>query len=274
VLFGRGVQPELRQLFTLLGDRLAKHVGIDLRAYGVGRGDRLRAKDSSVAAHAQDIATALGFGEIDVYVSARQPYAMLAEPTSPVSLVIGQAIAQGDGRGIRFAAGAALKLAQASLAIPARLPAEDLGVLVVALVRLFQPEFPLRGIDERSEAAGGGGPAGSAGGAGGKAPRGIDEAAVATQMQKLKRLIPNSLSSELKPYGLAIDAAAFSHVELARDLRVAGLRAGLVASGSLLAGLNILAAQAGTDVPSFLADPVAQGLVSFALAEDHASVAR
>jgi hypothetical protein len=42
----------------------------------------------------------------------------------------------------------------------------------------------------------------------------------------------------------------------------------------VLAGLTILAAQAETDVPSFLADPVAQGLVTFALAEDHAAVAR
>jgi hypothetical protein len=216
----------------------------------VGRGDRLRAKDSSVAAHAQDVATALGFGEIDVYVSTRQPYAMMAEPTSPLSLVIGQAIAQGmgdSGRGIRFAAGAAVKLAQASLAIPARLAPDELGVLVVALVRLFQPEFPVGGLDE---------------------------AAIAVQMQKLRRLIPTGLSNELRPFALAIDAANFNHHMLARDLRVAGLRAGLVASGSLLAGLNILAAQAGTDVPSFLADPVAQGLVSFALAEDHASLAR
>ena len=52
------------------------------------------------------------------------------------------------------------------------------------------------------------------------------------------------------------------------------MRAGLIASGSLLAGLNILAARAGTDVPSFLADPVAQGLITFALSEDHATVAR
>ncbi len=247
VLFPRGIQTELRQIFTLLGDRVAKHVGVDLRAYGVGRGDRLRAKDSSVAAHAQDVATGLGFGEIDVYVSTRQPYAMVAEPTSPVSLVIGQAIAQGDARGIRFAAGAGLKLAQASLAIPARLSQDELGVLVVALLRQFQSDFPQEGLDE---------------------------AAIAAQMQKLRRLIPTGLMNELKPFALAIDAPHFRHEQLGRDLRVTGLRAGLVASGSVIAGLNILAAHQGTDVPSFLADPVAQGLISFALGEDHASIAR
>lgn len=247
VLFPRTVQTELRQLFRLLGDRIAKHVGIDLRAYGVGRGDRLRARDSSVASHAQDVATGLGFGEIDVYVSAKQPYAMVAEPTSPVSLVIGQEIARLDARALRFAAGAALKLAQSHLAIAARLLPEELGVLVVALVRLFQTEFP---------------------------GKGLDEGAIAAQMQKLKRLIPTGLATELRPFAFAIDAGAFSPEGLAVGLRVAGLRAGLLASGSVLAGLNLMAARDGIDVPTVLADPVAQGLVSFALGEDHATIVR
>jgi hypothetical protein len=247
VLFPRTVQVELRQMFTLLGDRVAKHVGIDLKPYGVSRGDRLRAKDSPVASHAQDVATGLGFGEIDVYVSTRQPYAMVAEPTSPVSLVIGQAIATMDSRAIRFAAGAALKLAQASLAIPARLATDELGVLVVSLLRLFQPEFPIEGLDGD---------------------------AIAAQTQKLRRLIPTGLSNELRPFALAVDSGHFRHENLARDLRVAGLRAGLVASGSLVAGLSILAAAESADVPGFLANPVAQGLITWALSEDHASVTR
>jgi len=161
--------------------------------------------------------------------------------------VIGQAIASMDARSVRFAAGSALKLAQTHLAIPARLPGEELGTLIVALLRMFQTEFPLSGLDE---------------------------GAVAAQIQKLKRLIPTGLASELRPFAYAVDAQAFSYFAISRDLRVAGLRAGLIAAGSLLAGLNILAAQAQTDVPSFLADPVAQGLVSFALSEDHATVAR
>ena len=207
------VQPELRQLFPLLGDRVAKHVGVDLRAVrrrpaAIGCARRT----TPVAARRAGVATGLGFGEIDVYVSTRLPYAMVAEPTSPVSLVLGQAIAKAERRAIRFAAGAALKLAQAPLAIPARLPADELGVLVVALLRLFQPDFPQRAV--------------------------VDEAAIATQIQKLRRLIPTGLMNELRPYALAVDAPHFDHEQLARDLRVAGLRAGLVASGSMLAGLR------------------------------------
>ncbi|HEX7841877.1 MAG TPA: hypothetical protein VF469_30615, partial [Kofleriaceae bacterium] len=247
VMFPRGVPIELRHIFQLLGDRIAKHVGVDLRPYGVTRGDRLRARDNPVAAVAQSVASGLGFGEIDVYISNRQPWVMVAEPTSPVSLVLGSGIAGAGGDTIRFAAGGALKLAQASLAIAARLSADDLGVLVVALLRLFQPEFPI--VD-------------------------IDADAVAAQTQKLRRLIPTGFMNELKPFALAIDAQQFRHTDLSRDLKVAGLRAGLVASGSLLAGLRILSSQVGGELPGFLSDPVAQGLIGFALGEDHAVVAR
>jgi hypothetical protein len=93
-------------------------------------------------------------------------------------------------------------------------------------------------------------------------------------MQKLRRLIPTGLMNELRPHAQAVDGAHFKHEQLARDLRITGLRAGLVASGSILAGLSMLAAAAGTDVPSFLANPVAQGLITFALSEDHAAVTR
>jgi hypothetical protein len=234
-------------VFQLLGDRIAKHVGVNVQAYGVSRGDRVRAKDSPVAAVAQSVATGLGFGEIDVYVSSRQPWVMVAEPTSPVSLILGTSIANAGGDAIRFATGGALKLAQASLAIPARLPAEELGVLVVALLRLFQPDFPAHQIDGD---------------------------AVNAQFQKLRRLIPTNLLNELRPYGLAMDPQRFNAKELSRDLKLAQLRAGLVSSGSLLAGLRILAAQANAELPGFLADPVALGLVSFALGEDHAQIAR
>lgn len=247
VMFPRGVPVELRHIFQLLGERIAKHVGVDLRPYGVTRGDRLRGRENPVAAVAQSVATGLGFGEIDVYISNRQPWVMVAEPTSPVSLVIGSAIAGAGGDAIRFASGSALKLAQASLAIPARLSPDDLGILVLGLLRLFQPDFPV--VDVEAEP-------------------------VAAQTQKLRRLIPTGLMNELKPFALAIDPQRFRHLDLARDLRVAGMRAGLVASGSLLAGLRILAAQLGGELPAFLADPTAQGLIAFALGEDHAVVAR
>lgn len=244
VLFPRGFPSELRQMFRLLDDRVGKHIGVDVRAYGVERNDRLRADDAPVAAVAQEVATALGLGELDVYVSTRVPFAMVAEPTSPWSLILGRSIASADTHAVRFAAGSALKLAQAGLAVPARLPAAELGTLVVALLRIFQPEFPSRGLDE---------------------------SALASQTQKLRRQISAALMAELKPFALAIDSVHFSVEQLAADLHTAALRAGLVASGSIAAGLTCLSARLGAAV---LDSREAKLLLEFSVSEDYANLIR
>jgi hypothetical protein len=246
LLYPRAVPTELRQLLGLLGDRIAKHVGVDLRPYGVSRGDRLRAKDNLIAAAAQDLAASLGLGEIDVYLSTRQPWAMVAEPTSPVSLVLGAELARGEVDNVRFAAGGALKLAQSAMAIPFRLPPDELGTLVVGLLRIFQPEFPAESLEFE---------------------------AITAQMQKLKRLIPSGLLNELRPYALAIDGPRFDHRQMAAGVRAAAYRAGLVCAGSLAAGLEVLAGRAGTDVGKSLDDPEARDLIVFAIGEDHAALA-
>ncbi len=247
VLWPRSVTPELRQIFALLGERLAKHVGIDLRPYGVTRGDRLRPQASPVAAAAQEVADALGLGELDVYVSARQPFAMVAEPTSPISLILGAEVASPDRlSAVRFAAGGALVLARAQLAIAARLPVDELGVLVVALLRLFQPDLPYLAVDNDL---------------------------VASQLQRLKRLVPSGLMSELRPYALGIHAAAFDHRALARDLEMASHRAGLLAAGGAAAPLRLLLARAGApDLAAGMNHHEVAELVRFAISEDHAAM--
>jgi|GEM_PF-1995126 len=248
VLWPQAITPELRQIFTLLGDRLAKHVGIDLRPYGVTRGDRLRAKDSPVAAAAQEVAEGFGLGEIDVFVSQRQPFAMVAEPTSPLSLVLGAAIADPNRlAAVRFAAAGALRLASAQLGILARLPEDELGVLVVALLRLFQPELPYLAIDNDQ---------------------------VVAQQQRLRRLIPSSLMNELRPYALGVHAASFDHRALARGLDTAAHRAGLVAAGGASAALGVLIARAGaSDLATAYRTISVAELVQFAVSEDFAALA-
>jgi hypothetical protein len=245
LLFPRVVSIELREIFVRLGDRVAKHVGVDLRPYGVTRGDRLRRADSAVAATAQEVAEQLGLGEIDVYLSQRVPTAMAAEPTSPVSLVLGTAIAT-DPASVRFAAGAALKLAQAHLAIPARQSPDELGVMVIALLRQF--------IDVTYLA--------------------VDNDAVAAQVQKLRRLIPTSLMNELRPLAQSIDVAGFDHRTLWRGIAGAGWRAGVLTAGGIAAPLRVLAVRFGVpDITSVLADPAVRELVQFAIGEDYAALA-
>ena len=246
VIYPAEVQPELRQLFQLLGERLAKHIGVDLRHHGVTRSDKV-GNDQPVVRAAMSVAGALGFADIEVYVSQRQPVAFAAEPTNPLALVIGNTIAASDRDVIRFATGAALKLAQSQLAVAARLPATELGVLVIALVRLFQPDFPAISVD-------------------------LD--AVATQMQRLRRLIPSNAMNDLRPFALAIDASRFNHVALAAGLAMASYRAGVASAQSLSAGLKVLAARAGMPVATYINEPVARALIQWALSEDHGIVAR
>nr|HPH65391.1 tetratricopeptide repeat protein [Kofleriaceae bacterium] len=246
VIFPPEVQPELRQLFQLLGERLSKHVGVDLRHHGVTRSDKI-GNDQSVARAAIAVGGALGFADIEVYVSTRQPMVFAAEPTHPVSVVIGSALAGGDRDAIRFATGAALKLAQSQLAVAARLPVNELGVLIIALVRLFQPDFPAISVD-------------------------LD--AVAAQMQRLRRLIPSNAMNDLRPFALAIDASRFNHVALAAGLATASYRAGVASAQSLAAGLKVLAIRAGMPVTQYVREPVARALIQWALSEDHGIVAR
>ena len=246
VIYPAEVQPELRQLFQLLGERLAKHIGVDLRHHGVTRSDKV-ANDKPVVRSVLTVAGALGFADIEVYVSQKQPLAFAAEPTTPLAMIVGSTIAQGDRDGIRFATGAALKLAQSQLAVAARLPAQELGVLVIALVRLFQPDFPSIGVD-------------------------LD--AVATQMQRLRRLIPSNAMNDLRPFALAIDASRFNPDALAAGLAMASYRAGVASAQSLSAGLKVLAACAAMPLASYINEPVARALIQWALSEDHGVVAR
>jgi hypothetical protein len=241
LMFADAVQPELRPIFRLVAAQLAKHVGVDLTVHGVGRKDRLAGSDP-ITAIARDVAVSVGYKDVEVYVSSRDPRAMLTEPTSPVSLVIGHAFAAGGEPAIRFAAAAALKLGHMSLALPARLPVHELGVLGFALLRLFRPELisPDLPIDE-----------------------------INAQMPPLRRLIPAALFEEVKPYVRAV--IRFSPEGFARDLRIAGLRAGLTASGSVLPALDLIGAATGGDARSALAEPIAQGLIGFALSDARAA---
>jgi tetratricopeptide (TPR) repeat protein len=248
VLWPRSISPEIRQIFGLLGERLSKHVGIDLRPYGVTRGDRVRPQQSPVAAAAQEVADGLGLGEIDVYISQRQPFAMVAEPTQPISLVLGSEVASPDRlSAVRFAAGGALVLARAQLAIAARMPIDELGVLVIALLRLFHPDLPYLAVDNDQ---------------------------VSSQLQRLKRLVPSGLMSELRPYALGIHTASFDHRVFARDLELAAHRAGLIAAGGAGAPLRVLLARHGaTDLAQGMAHHAISELVRFAISEDHAAMA-
>lgn len=241
-LFAGSTEPMLRELLRRLADPIAKHVGVDLAAHGVGRKERLRPPHPALAI-AKSIATSLGLKDVEVYASSRHPYLMVAEPTNPVSLVLGEAIVAGNPQAIRFAAGAALKLAQLSLAVPARLPAAELAALTLAISRLTNPDVALAAADTDGMQA---------------------------HLQKLRRILPSSVLADIKP--LAAGLSATSAQGLARDLKIAGLRAGLAASGSLVTSLSVVAGAVGSSLQGVLSDPIGRGLISFALSEHRSAL--
>jgi hypothetical protein len=126
-----------------------------------------------------------------------------------------------------------------SLAIPARLGVDELGVLGWALLRLFQPTI---------------------------ATVGVDEDAVGAQVAKLQRVVPAGLIAEHEAH--AAEIQGFDHNAFARDLKIARLRAGFCVSGSLLPGLTFLSSSVGVGLSEVLGHPIAQGLIAFALTDD------
>src|SRR5439155_20449832 len=133
-------QPVVMELFGILSAPIAKLFVLDLARYGARRKERLAASNP-VAATVRDVATALGFNDVDVYLSARYPHVAIAEPASPVSLVVGGALVHGSPVTLRSATGGALALARFGLAVPARLSTAELGVLGLAVLRLSRPEL-------------------------------------------------------------------------------------------------------------------------------------
>ena len=229
-------QPALRQIFVLLAETIARHVGRDPALQALGRKERLVTKDP-VFVLAREVAQGLGISTLQVYVSSR-PHGMFAEPTSPATLVVGRSVTEGDVRTVRFAAGASLKLVQLGLAIPARLDANQLILIAMAVVRM---------VDGRAVIT----------------PQRSDER-VASVAVALRRLVPDAVFEQVA--ALARTVETFDIQQFARDLRIIGLRAGFAAAGSVLPGLGLLAAASGVGLSGVACEALGRGLVQYALA--------
>lgn len=247
LLFPAPVSSSLRALLRMLGDRIPKQLGLDVRRYGVGRAERLKMGSDPIAGMVLEMAGEMGIDDIEVYLSARQPTVLAVEPTTPPSLVIGAQLASLDRPAeLRFLVGRALKLARSSLAVPARMGVDELGVLLAGILRQFSPDF---------------------------APEGLDPAQVAAEQQKLRRLIPNNMVQELAPFGLEIAGAAFDHRAVWAGIVEGGNRAGLLAAGSAAAALSAVLRLGGyRDIHQGMRDPLVAALLGFAVSEDHAAL--
>jgi tetratricopeptide (TPR) repeat protein len=224
-LFAGAAEPELCRALQRLAQPLAKLVGTDLAKYSVSRKDRLRSNDL-VSLIVREVASKLGIREPEVYISHDVSTAVALE-TRPLSLVLSQRGAADPSIG-RFAIGAALKLSQLELGVAARMSRADLQLYVHAIVGLVRGEISNR--EERIGAC----------------------------ITNLRKLVPAKVVEEL---GRLLSKPTFNVDLLARDLEIAGFRAGYLATGTLLPGLMMLSSNGVLDLKS----PVAQGLVAFAL---------
>lgn len=245
LLYPASVSHAVRQVFALLGDRLAKLVGVDLRRYDVGRGDRVRDRDGAAAAVFEEVAREMGMAPPVLYISRKHPTVLAVEPTSPASVILGEEVARvADRAQLRFAAGRLLELAAASLALPARMTVDELGVLLAALLRLFDPEHAAAGVDAQ---------------------------AVDAQQQRLRRVVSGGLLQDLGPYALGIAGERFDPAAISAGLVEMGNRAGLLACGSIEAAMEMLRLTGGhADVKTALDAPDVAALARFAVSEDHA----
>ena len=244
LLYPRQASPSWRALFAILGPRLAKHIGTDVRRHGVGRGDRVRGARDPLAALALEVAGELGIPELDIYLSEKMPAVLAVEPTAPPSLILGAGLANlGRPAELRFAIVRQLKLASADFAAPLQLGEKRFGHLLAALLRQLRADY---------------------------VPPKADLEAVVAEQQKLRRLIPSGLLQELSPYAVGLAADSIAPAEVYFALESAGDRAGLLGSGSLSASLRVLARITGhSSVQLALGDPRIADLVHFAVSEEH-----
>src|SRR5947199_2401710 len=104
----------------------------------------------------------------------------MVEITEPFSVILGSKLLEGGAKNVtehelRFYLGRVLKMIQCHMALPMRLSADDLGVLVGAIVRQFVPEF---------------------------VPAGFDEKLVVAEATRQSKLIPKKMQGELFPFAM------------------------------------------------------------------------
>lgn len=247
MLFPSEAPSSLRALLDLLGDRLAKHAGIDVRNHGVGRGDRLRKGSAPVATAILEQAAEMGIEDVDIYISKQKTRISTSEPTNPPALILGSELGTLDRpTELRFLVGRSLKFISAQLSVPLQLGEAGFGVLLVGILRQFQPEF---------------------------APIGVDTEAAKSEQQKLRRLIPSNMLQELAPYALGLASPGFDHRVIYGGLRDAGNRAGLLCAGEVTASIRALMRIKQIDSLALaMQDSEIRSLVSFACSEQYAAL--
>jgi len=239
-LFDPRIPAGFRHLFRLLNEPLSKLFRADIKQLGIGKQDKLPSRGHAIRDIANKIAADLGIREFDLYVTSAHPTAAMVELTEPLSLVLGSKLVEGaHEHEVRFLLGRLLKMVQVYMAVPMRMSAEDLGVLLAAVVRQFVPDFT---------------------------PAGFDEKQVAAEAIRVGKAVPKRLHGELAPYAMECASPTLDLRVLAPALIDTANRAGLLTAG--LVGPSLTALKR-------LGDPAqVKALVRFAVSDELADLRR
>jgi hypothetical protein len=206
-LFHPSVPPGFRHLFRLLDEPLQKAFRGDVRRLGLGKQERLPRSGHPVREVANRIAAELKIRDFDLYLSGAHPTLVAVELTEPIAIVVGaKLVEQAHEAEVLFHVGGVLRMLRSHMAVPLRMSADELGILVGALVRQFVPDY---------------------------VPNGFDEGAIVLEAGRLARVIPRKLHQELLPFALECADASLDLRSLAAAIGYTTQRAGVLAAGSI-----------------------------------------
>ncbi len=241
-----GLPGALREVFVRMAEGFAALAPAEPKDHGASRADRLGSKDAAHAVAAR-VARELGVKDLEVYaVAAARPDAVL--PGDPPCLVTAKAALAGpagdaEGEAV-FRVGRAVWLARAGLAAPLLFDPQTLSLLLLGLVRQFDPRFPVEGLDEAA----------------------VDEAG-----RRIGKHIPRRERDAILPFALeAAGARALDGASVRAAIESAADAAGLLACGRIDAALRAIGKDAGALDPHVVArHPRAAQLLSFAVSESY-----
>jgi len=258
--FPATVPPALRQLFRLLGPSLWEGK-VDLSRHGVERADRVSAGRSPWDVF-DAVAAELAAGPFELYVvgasaASHHPHRspLTVEPGKPAVIVLDSSLLRLGGPAVRFVAGRAMRLIASQLDVALAGGAIDLGAWIGGVIRQFLPDYQH-----------------------GEVPPNL----IAARAARVAKLMPRRLRQEVLPF--AMESSGALDLEVVRaGIRDGVNRVGLLASGSLVAGLRVVrlvsepsgaAEIAGPDagkavLASLFSSDEAQGLLGFALSDEH-----
>ncbi|MGZ3406152.1 MAG: tetratricopeptide repeat protein, partial [Polyangia bacterium] len=210
----------LAGVFAALWEGTAAERAPGLDSVGVGPNERVSpvAKSDLARAYA-DCAKLLGNRKTAMYLkpdSSFREIVLVAQP--PTSIVVGPELT--DGRAltdVRFLVGRALEIARPEYILAAALPPPEFTRLFAAILRAFHPRHARRKADEADEAA------------------------------MWKRALPYKVAKRLAELFRDLANTEFSSHRWRRAVQKTGNRAGLLASGDIIAAARVLHAEGDRD---------------------------